>query len=210
MGSLWQGLLSVIYPSKCGICHQLGPEPICETCRNGFRPLPDPCDVPEPLTEIVACYLYDGSAATAIKNLKFGDSTVLAEPLSAILWERAQRELSGRFDLVVPVPIARSRRATRGFNQSELLCSVFPKDIVRPDLLKRTRYTRPQVGLGRDDRLQQLSNAFSARNIPSGARILLVDDLITSGGTAIECARELLAKGASEVRLLTLASQPLA
>lgn len=188
----------------------LSPDPICAGCDGRFVPLPAERDAPDPLRQIVACYLYEGSAQLAIQELKFRSSTCLAKPLAEILAKAATQKLAGKFDVVVPVPIARTRRSSRGFNQSELLCGAFPKDIVQPALLKRVRYTRPQVGLGRKDRLQQLTNAFSAGVIRPGTRVLLVDDLVTSGGTAIECAKVLLAAGASEVRLLTLASQPMA
>ncbi len=202
-------MLDTLYPPRCGICKELGPQPICTECQRKFKPLPAERDAPDPLAQICACYLYEGSAERAIQELKFRSATILAEPLAQILHGKAMRELAGKFDVVVPVPIARVRRAERGFNQSELLCGAFPRDMVSPHMLRRTRYTRPQVGLARQVRLRQLENAFAAQNVPPNTKILLVDDVVTSGGTAIECARVLLAAGATEVRLLTLASQPM-
>ncbi|MBL8067605.1 MAG: ComF family protein [Armatimonadetes bacterium] len=119
----------------------------------------------------------------------------------------AQKAKAIPFDVVVPVPIARARRAERGFNQAELLAEGFPKHIVHRDYLKRIRYTKPQVGLSAPDRLINLRGAFVAPHPLDGAKVLLVDDVTTTGGTAIACTQALLDAGASEVRLLAFAYQ---
>lgn len=129
--------------------------------------------------------------------------------MSAIMWEYAQKHLAGKYDVIIPVPIARTRKSERGFNQAELLCTAFPPDLIRPGYLKRTRYTRPQVNLDRQARLTNLQGAFETVNLPAGTKVLLIDDVITTGGTAIACGESLIAAGAGEVHLLTFASQPL-
>lgn len=104
-------------------------------------------------------------------------------------------------DAFVPVPIHWTRLCERGFNQSVLLAEALPN--VRQDWLWRTRRTRQQAGLSPELRRQNLVGAFEASESVRGASIVLVDDVTTSGGTARECAKALLAKGASRVDLLT-------
>ncbi|MBX3112961.1 MAG: ComF family protein [Fimbriimonadaceae bacterium] len=161
------------------------------------------------MASLHAPYLYDGEAGTAIQNLKFRRITSLATPMSEIMWEYAQKHLDGKYDVIIPVPIARTRKSERGFNQAELLCSAFPPALVRPGYLKRTRYTKPQVNLDRKARLTNLQGAFITVDLPLGAKVLLIDDVITTGGTAIACGEALVAGEAGEVHLLTFASQPL-
>ncbi len=163
---------------------------------------------PNPLTSVHAPYLYETGADEAIKRLKFDRITPLAEPLSLILKHYADKHLPNKYDLIIPVPIARARLSERGFNQALLLAQAFPKSIVHPNYLRRTRYTKPQVGLNAKDRLTNLKDAFACPHPLNEARILLIDDVITTGGTAIACAEELTKNGASEVHLLTLAVQP--
>lgn len=201
--------LDTIYPPKCGICGTIGEPAICSQCRSKLKPLPAQRETVSPLASLHAPYLYDGEAGQAIQNLKFARITSLAEPMAHILWEYAEKELSGQYDVVIPVPIARTRKSERGFNQSELLCSAFPSDIVCPSYLKRTRYTKPQVNLDRNARLTNLKGAFQAQPLEPNCRVLLVDDVVTTGGTAVACAESLINKGAGEVHLLTFASQPL-
>ena len=113
-------------------------------------------------------------------------------------------------DLIVPVPIHWSRKCTRGFNQAELLCQRLSAS---PHALVRHRRTRPQVGLTEEERLRNLKDAFQASPIVYGKRILLVDDVLTSGQTARECARALRTAGAREVGFLAFcgeASGPIA
>lgn len=129
--------------------------------------------------------------------------------MSKIMFDYAEKHLKDRYDVIIPVPIARTRKSERGFNQAELLCSAFHPDLVRPGYLKRTRYTKPQVNLNRHERLSNLDGAFQTVGLPPGVKVLLLDDVVTTGGTAIACAKTLLANGATEVHLLTFASQPL-
>lgn len=108
-----------------------------------------------------------------------------------------------RADAVVPVPIHWSRRCERGFNQSEVLAARL--ESVKPDLLVRRRRTRQQVGLSAEQRTHNLSGAFRAGNVKD-LSILLLDDVVTSGGTAKECARVLKEAGAYRVDLITYCS----
>jgi predicted amidophosphoribosyltransferase len=108
------------------------------------------------------------------------------------------------YDYVVPVPIHWSRRSQRGFNQSELLAERAHIGPVRHGLVERTRATWPQARSTGEQRRVALEGAFSSKPCPE-ARILLVDDVITSGGTVEACAQELKARGAAWVGAIAFA-----
>lgn len=199
-------VLDWIYPRRCGLCGLIGTESLCAACAGEFAPAPDGPPPGASVDEARAVWVYVGRAAQAVRRLKFDRVT----PLAAVM-AGAMHELAGRFefDFVVPVPIHWSRRFWRGFNQSELLCERLSGDLVRPGALRRIRATRPQAGLNRQARLANLVGAFRSGPEAAGARVLLLDDVVTSGGTANECARALKLAGARWVGLATFASAAL-
>jgi ComF family protein len=142
--------------------------------------------------------------------MKYGGRPGLAEALGRRMADEAATRLGGAtFDLVVPVPLSRARLRERGFNQAALLAAAIaaragvPLDVRS---LRRTRATPPQSGSAAA-RAANVRGAFALRRparIPD-RRILLVDDVFTTGATARECARTLLAAGAGNVGVFTQA-----
>ena len=110
-----------------------------------------------------------------------------------------------RFDVVTPVPLHRSRLARRGFNQAELMAKSVARRISAPvlDKLKAVHRTRDQIELSADARWGNVSGAFVSRS-PVAGKVLLVDDVFTTGATLGECATVLRRAGAEEIRALTL------
>ncbi len=162
-----------------------------------------------------AALVYDRSAVDIIHCYKYKGKTRLAAPLGTILWRAFVRYWEGRpVDLVLPVPLHRRRLRRRGFNQSDLLLREWQThshpSAVPPmgaGVLARTRTAAPQAGLGRRERESNIRGVFTVRRPEQvdGRNILLVDDVITTGATAGECARVLLANGAARVDVLALA-----
>jgi len=116
---------------------------------------------------------------------------------------------SRNFDVIVPVPLHPARRRERGFNQAELLARSLSRLTGLPVMLvlERVRYTTTQTAFDRTERMENLRNAFRlrpARNV-RGSRVLLVDDVLTTGSTLSECARVLKESGASSVHAATAA-----
>lgn len=199
------GLLSALYPTKCALCATIDSDPVCEACREAMLRLPAEVTAEDgPVRRRASVMRYEGRAAQAVQRLKYERVTSHATWMASQIASLAELTGLDRVDAVVPVPIHWSRRNWRGFNQADLLAESLPA--VRHDLLKRIRATRPQVGLTTDDRLTNLTGAFEASPECSGLSILLVDDVTTSGGTAKECAKTLLAQGALEVFLITFAA----
>jgi ComF family protein len=150
---------------------------------------------------------YEGALRELIHLLKYDGMKPLAGPLSAYL-SRAL-PLDERFDAVVPMPLHWRRRFQRGFNQAAVLA----KDVARRrkipvlNAVRRVRDTRTQTGLTNAKRRENVSGAFRAgRGRPlEGLRILLVDDVMTTGATGSACASVLKRAGAKSVTMLTLA-----
>jgi ComF family protein len=118
-------------------------------------------------------------------------------------------EISDR-TLIIPIPLHRKRLRERGFNQSVILAREISRHYAVPmkfGLLKRKIHTEPQINLGKDDRVRNVKGAFEvvSPEVIEGAKILLIDDVYTTGSTVNECAKVLRKNGAADVVVLTLA-----
>lgn len=209
----------------CATCWELAPRiepPLCPHCgrphvamtglgsRRNF-----PCAVcrEKPLKAVHRIYgaaLYEGAVAEGIKLLKFHDKPRLARPLGALLLEHAAGHIdTGSYDLISPVPLHRVRLRERGYNQSALLAEEVSKGFPGARVwhgLKRIRPTRTQSKLAGKRRRENVKGAFAVEGDEAlGKRILLIDDVVTSGGTVNECAKALRRAGASEVDVLAVA-----
>ena len=154
---------------------------------------------------------YDGVVGEALRQLKYGKAFWLAPDLAAILKNCLQAEFSGvMFDMIVPVPLFHARRRERGFNQSAVLARELGRLIdckTMPGMLRRIRPTTTQTNLTAPQRLSNVKNAFLSGKSKqlAGRRVLLVDDVMTTGATVNACARALKKGGAETVHVLTVA-----
>ena len=158
-----------------------------------------------------AAVRYDDVARTLVHALKYQDRTDLA-PTMGRWMARAGRELLGEADLLVPVPLHWRRAWSRQFNQSGALARVIERQTgvkLASEALRRVRPTEQQVGLSRTQRASNVQGAF--RVAPdrkadiAGRRVVLIDDVLTSGATVDACARALLRAGAAQVDVLVFA-----
>jgi ComF family protein len=233
------GLLAVLLAPACAACKaQLSHPvrgPVCQSCWDAIRSFSPPlcrrCGDPLPswrvlsvkagvcarcrrrpsaLTESRAIGAYDGSLRAIVHAFKYGGCRSLARGLGARLRESAAG-LIVNADIVVPVPLHRSRRRRRGFNQARELARHLGLPMV--DALRRTRATLSQTDLPAAARHGNVRDAFAlARRRPpwlalsvEGLRIVLVDDVSTTGATIEACARVLRAAGAADVSAVTAA-----
>jgi ComF family protein len=157
-----------------------------------------------PFLKVLNYGLYEGALSTAINHLKFYGVKRLAKPLAGLL---CASDLPGS-DGIVPVPLSISILRERGFNQSLLIARVLSRRFHIPllmDNLMKTKETPPQIGLTAKERLLNLKNAFGVKGNIKDFRILLVDDVMTTGATVTECSKVLMKAGAKEVTVVTLA-----
>lgn len=154
---------------------------------------------------------YDALARELVHRLKYGDRLELALPMGRWM-ARAGRDILNDATLIIPIPLHRRRYWGRRFNQAVLLAEAIGKQTGCPiatHLLERIRSTQSQVGLSRNERLKNLQGAFSInakhRRHIAGARIVVVDDVMTSASTANAASRVLLRAGAASVDVLVFA-----
>ncbi len=174
---------------------------LCAECRE--KPNPQ-------IRRIFAPALFDGAVAEAIKLFKFGHRVRLAGPLGRLMTEYATQEMQAEaYDLATPVPLHQVRERSRGYNQSRLLAvealRAFP-GMRLEESLWRIRPTRMQSTLASAERKANIRGAFAVEGDAfQGKRVLLVDDVVTTGGTVTECARMLRRAGAKDVDVLAVA-----
>ncbi|HEV8676443.1 MAG TPA: ComF family protein [Methylomirabilota bacterium] len=196
----------------------------CRVCGRHFPGLPEglTCDAchrePPPFDYARAVGAYRDGLRAAIHALKYQRRQPIAVPLAALLAEAGARllgfapddESAAPFDAIVPVPLHPARLAERGFNQAELLAAPCARRWQRPLLtraLLRTRPTRPQTELDAASRRRNVAGAFTVGEpaAVAGRRLLVVDDVLTTGATAGAAARALRRAGARAVGVLVLA-----
>jgi ComF family protein len=212
--------------ANCSGTYMAVESPICSTCgvvfesREGEDHHCGEClDAPKRFRMARSAGVYDKVLMTVIHCLKYKEKIQLARPLGAFLFMIFGRYWSKEnINLIVPVPLHKRKFRSRGFNTSFLFVKewtfiakarngALPIIPVAKDILIRKRWTEPQTGLGRKERLQNIKNAFGVSDSSKvkGKKILLVDDVYTTGATANECAKVLMREGAARVDVLTLA-----
>ncbi len=205
----YNAALDWIYPPQCALCTRIGSPPVCEVCTSEMTPLValEEESQDKVLSFRISVYAYDGRAAQAVRRLKYSRATSLACFMAQAVSTSAcdSDVVDGR--MIVPVPIHWSRRCSRGFNQAELLCESLPHEQLATKVLVRAKPTAPQASLKAEQRRTNLVGAFKVRGDIEGQRILLVDDVVTTGHTARECARVLMEAGAIDVGLITFAAE---
>jgi ComF family protein len=219
--------LDLVFPPRCVSCDAFGAF-FCHHCiENAARagsPRCPRCWMPEPreaecrrcrarhpaFSGVRSVFVYDGAARDAVHAIKFRGVSALAPVMGSLMAEQLQ---CWRPDIgaIVPVPLARHRDRTRGYNQSQLLARQLARLSGVPldsRALVRRRATAPQARQpGEQARHRNVAGAFSAGpRVPSGG-ILLIDDVVTTGATLDACARVLLSEGAGPVFALTFARE---
>ncbi len=190
--------------------------PLCPCCglvfeaRDGSDRLCGDCQTQAPpfaRARAAALYDPDGPVGQAIKRLKFNGQMAYLPLLQSWLKQPGCLELVADADLLLPVPLHPRRLKARGFNQALLLAQGFKDRPLGREVLIRERFTVPQVGLNPKERRDNVKGAFAVPQPAAvkGKKILLIDDLYTTGATARECARVLRRAGAARVEVLTVA-----
>ena len=158
-----------------------------------------------------AAVRYEGPVRDALHDFKYRQAVWLQQDLVQLLTALSRVvAVQDEIDLILPVPLHRRRRLQRGFNQSELLARGLSQEIMRPLMFKnlvRIRYTITQTSLSAKARMNNVRGAFALRSEAEikGKRILLLDDVMTTGATISECARVLKKAGADQVVAMSVA-----
>jgi ComF family protein len=193
-------------------------EPLCTRCGRPFATaggIDHPCGpcslAPPPFVAARAALRYEQSVRDLIHRFKYGYRVHLRRPLGLLAAPRLDDFATGfGADLILPVPLHVKRLRQRGFNQALLLAELFAHRWGLPvsrNNLQRTRWTEPQVNLSAAERADNVKGAFSLENPGEmrGKRVLLVDDVYTTGSTVKECSRVLLEAAGAQTAVLTIA-----
>ena len=205
---LAETLLESLAPRRCVGCGgtPLGAEPLCAGCDAKLR-RPAPAAVGG--VPVIAAATYAEPIVSAIHRLKYRARPDLAHPLAQLILREVQ-SLRGLRLVLVPVPVHTTRLVERGYNQAALLASALraagPWDWAPQALIRKT-CSRQQAGLSRVERLTTLPDDFQAQRSARvrGRKVLLVDDVVTTGATAYSCIAALRAAGARVVAVAAIA-----
>lgn len=229
--TLYQSFLDLLFPPACLLCRDtLLKHGICDSCSGGFEVLRPPscsvcgstfatdaggnhpcgkCIKKKPTFDVAASvYLYKSDLSRAVRLLKYSKKSLLGSHLGGLMKGHNLSAIS--YDVIVAVPLHISRLRERGFNQSQLLAEGLGKGMsldVDKYILERVRPTGSQAGMSSKERQANVRGAFSLRSGAdvAGRRILLIDDVYTTGATVKECSAVLKEAGASVVNVITLA-----
>jgi ComF family protein len=228
-------ILEIIFPSHCLACEkivstsalfcencwpklQFISEPKCAICSypfefQGLNLLCAKCLSKKPsFDKAISVFRYNHILRKIIGDLKYRDQTFLAKKFAPILFAKAKKEIDD-CDIVIAVPLHFKKLRKRKFNQAVLLAKnllkLAPQLVFFPDLLLKSKHTRPQIELKKQERENNLKNIFVVNKkytgIVRGKKILLLDDVTTTGATLENCAKILKKCGAKKVVVLTVA-----
>lgn len=220
--------LDLFFPPRCASCGTLG-SLFCDECKEGILLVKEQtcpaCNKISPKGKFcqrcrkktnlsgiaAACYFREGTTKEAIHSFKYEGVHGLSNDLAPLLTDLLIREKIS-FDVICFVPITKKREGWRGYNQAEILAQnlsgYFGKPVV--PALRKVKKTKTQVGLPKKKREQNLKNAFklsAKKSQIDGKRILLVDDVVTTGTTLNECAKILKSAGARKIWAATIAKE---
>lgn len=227
----WFSRVSRHLPSQCAVCHAWPSQPVCEACVGQFAQpvarcrtcaLPLPAGMrqcgacvlhPPPLDLVLAAVPYAYPWSGLLVDFKFHQHTggvrIFATLLRSTPWVEPALE---RADLLLPMPLSQERLRERGFNQALLLARALEPAKVNPEMLLRVRHTPPQSALPRHARLRNVQHAFAVDPLQSrqlaGRRVVLLDDVMTSGASLHAAAQALRQAGAAHITALVVARTP--
>lgn len=194
-----EGWVELLAPSRCVGCEERSAAVFCDACES----------LVEPARTSDAVFQYGGPVADAIHRFKYRGRSDLGVILGSLMG-RVAAQWSGEIDAVVPVPLHWRRRRRRGYDQAALLARPVAKALGVPLLLRglrRARHTRSQTELPHQERARNVDGAFVVHRMHGFERVLLVDDVRTTGATMGAARSALRVAGVVEVRTLALATR---
>jgi len=212
--SLFHYISNALFPPKCILCGKIlrkDETDLCHGCRVDSPEFPQGKLKLQFIDSFAAVWYYEGSVRKSLLRYKFYHARNLASGYGRFLAMKAIQEAPEGFDLITWVPISSLRKLTRGYDQDELLAKAVASELgyAAVPTLKKIRHNPPQSGIaGQAKRRANVLGIYRCIDEigVQGKRILLIDDILTTGATASECARVLLTAGAAEVHCAVVAA----
>lgn len=204
-------ILELIYPKTCGMCEEISKSYLCSKCKLKIKNLLKLNTVQykdKYFNSHIYLFKYEEGIRDKLLKYKFRDYSYLYKFFSEIIINNCN--LKNNYDIILPVPIHKKRKAKRGYNQSELIAEEIAKNInveYSNNVLIKTRDTVPQSTLNQHQRMSNVLGIYEVINsqIIVNKNILLIDDIYTTGSTVNECSKVLKQNGAKLVDVLTIA-----
>ena len=204
-------ILNLFYPAKCVLCNKIikaEHEEICPVCRLSLPKADMILRLGSYHEGVVSALRYENEVRDAIIRYKFNGQFWLGEVFGALMAETVAAKLSGRFDVITWTPVSLRRKLQRTYDQSELLANPIGRLLNVPvaQCLKKTKHTAANSSLTDEkERRSNVAGVYEALPGFENKRILLIDDVYTTGSTLSECAKTLMRAGAESVVCATLA-----
>lgn len=208
-------VLNLIYPPVCGFCDKISKDTICTKCKLKMENY-IVCKIDKysnmNFNKHMYIFKYDGIVRDKIVQYKFNDKPYMYKSfVNLILNNKKIYGFLKNYDIIVPVPISKKRKLERGYNQCELIVKDISKNINTLTFGTQVLYKKinnvPQSRLSKFDRINNVKNVygFNNCNVVKNKKVILFDDVYTTGNTANECSKLLKFAGAKTVDVLTIA-----
>lgn len=211
---LFHHILEFLFPSKCVLCGKILHKDqldLCKTCRAEISDHPKPKNPIQFLASRTVLWYYEGNVRQSLLRYKFSNRRSYAATYGRLLAMKLQREYPDGFDVLTWIPISAQRKLERGYDQVELIADAVAAELGMEPIrtLEKIRNNRPQSEIsGSAERRANVLGVYRATDpeLVRGKRVLLLDDIITTGATASEAARVLLTAGAGEITCAAVAA----
>lgn len=208
--------LNIIYPNVCGMCDRINKESLCGKCKYKLKQLEKNIitdyrnDKNKYFDYHAYLFKYEGIIREKLIDYKFNDKSYLYKTFSKIIIknEKIYRFIQ-KYDIILPVPINKEREFIRGYNQTLLILKELKKENININekILKKTKNNLPQSSLTKNQRILNVKDVYKLINEEQikNKKILIFDDIYTTGSTVNECSKILKKAGAKEIGVLTIA-----
>lgn len=211
---MFENILNFLFPPACSVCGKIDKNWLCPNCQRRVERLEKSCVVEmenKKYEKLLYLFQYESLVRKLILRYKFSNKAYLNHFFANRIAENEEnRKLLKQYDMIIPVPMHKKKMQKRGYNQTELVANELEKSLgipARKDILSKVVNTTTQSKLGGKARQSNIQHAFFIQNDieVEDKKIILLDDIYTTGATSEECSRVLKNAGASEILVLVLA-----
>ena len=206
----------MIFPPVCGICGKLDKNSLCNKCKirlqkNALCKIENYKDTSSYFDEHIYLFQYTGEIRDTILKYKFNEKSYIYRTFLEFI--KNNEEMCSqikKYDIIIPVPVSKKRFKQRGYNQSALISKNLAKTLnidYKENVLVKIKDNKPQSEMGQDKRKSNVKGVYTIKNkeIINQKKILLIDDIFTTGNTVNECAKVLIENSANNVGIFTIA-----
>lgn len=214
---MFEKFLNLIFPNVCGFCNKINNNSLCKSCELNLSKyeincIKDYTNTKQKYFDYLYCALkYENTVREKIIKYKFNENSYLYKTFAKIIIknEKIYRFLK-LYDIIIPVPMHKNKKAVRGYNQSELIAKEIARNMeleFDKNILIKEKNTNVQSTLTKIKRAENVKNAFLVEDNTKikGKKVILIDDIYTTGSTVNECSKVLKKAGAKEICVVTIA-----